>query len=126
MVDQIAGATHQQEKGSELIMAATERMKGLTAQVKGSAREQSKASGNIARSTETMAGMIRQIKRACDEQSKGSEQIVHAAEDIRGATAVNQDATGVLETAVADLQVQTGNLQQEMDAFRTMQKGTHC
>jgi methyl-accepting chemotaxis protein len=122
MVDQIAGATQQQEKASEQIMAASERMKGLTAQVKGSSREQSRASGNIARSTEAMAGMIRQIKIACDEQSKGSEQIVHAAEDIRGATAVNQDATRVLGTAVADLQEQTGNLQQEMDAFRTMRE----
>ena len=72
-----------------------------------------------------LAGVIRQIKRACDKQSKGSEQIVHAAEDIRGATAVNQDATRVLGVAVADLQEQTGNLQQEMDAFRTMKKGTH-
>jgi methyl-accepting chemotaxis protein len=122
MIDQIAGATHQQEKSSELILMETERMKGLTGQVKASTREQSKASGSIAHSTEAMAGMIRQIKRACDEQSKGSEQIVYAAEDIRSATAVNQDATGVLEAAVTDLQQQIGNLQQEMDTFRTMRE----
>jgi methyl-accepting chemotaxis protein len=109
-------------KASELILTETERMKGLTGQGKASTREQSRASGDIAHSTEAMAGMIRQIKRACDEQSKGSEQIVHAAENIHGATAVNQDATRVLGSAVADLQQQTGNLQQEMATFRTMQE----
>ena len=69
-------------------MAASERMKGLTAQVRSSTREQSQSSSAIARSTGKMSTMIDHIKRACDEQGHGSQLIVHAIENIRASTEV--------------------------------------
>ena len=115
---QVASATSQQEKGSNLIVTAAERMRNLAQQVKSSTREQSRASANIAGSTENMTGMVHQIQRACEEQTRGSSQIAKAAEGIRDATDVNRDATLALDAAVGDLQKQTDNLRREMSVFR--------
>jgi len=118
MVGQIAKATREQGQGGELIMSAVEKMKGLTAQVRLSTREQSKVGNFIAQSTENITGMIQQIKRACDEQSQGSEQIVIAVEDIQQSTLVNLDATRAMDEAVSNLFRQITVLRDEMARFK--------
>jgi methyl-accepting chemotaxis protein len=117
MIMQIANATQQQSKGSELIMTAVERMKVLTSQVRSSTREQSKVGTLIAGSTENITSMIRQIKRACDEQTRGSEQIVAAVEDIQKSTHENLDAAGTMENAVGGLSRQVDELKKEISGF---------
>jgi methyl-accepting chemotaxis protein len=117
MIMQIANATQQQSKGSELIMTAVERMKVLTSQVRSSTREQSKVGTLIAGSTENITSMIRQIKRACDEQNRGSEQIVTAVEDIQKSTHENLDAAGTMEKAVGGLSRQVNELKKEISGF---------
>jgi methyl-accepting chemotaxis protein len=117
MIMQIANATQQQSKGSELIMTAVERMKVLTSQVRSSTREQSKVGTLIAGSTENITSMIRQIKRACDEQTRGSEQIVSAVEDIQKSTHENLDAAGTMEKAVGGLSRQVNELKKEISGF---------
>jgi methyl-accepting chemotaxis protein len=118
MIGQIAKATREQGQGGELIMSAVEKMKGLTAQVRLSTREQSKVGNFIAQSTENITGMIQQIKRACDEQSQGSEQIVIAVEDIQQSTHVNLDATRAMDEAVSNLFRQISVLRDEMARFK--------
>ncbi len=117
MIMQIANATQQQSKGSELIMTAVERMKVLTSQVRSSTREQSKVGTLIAGSTENITSMIHQIKRACDEQTRGSEQIVSAVEDIQKSTHENLDAAGTMEKAVGGLSRQVNELKKEISGF---------
>ncbi len=114
MVGQIARATDEQGKGSELIWAAAERMTGLTCQVRSSTKEQSKVGAHIAESTENITDMIRQIKRACDEQTRGSDQILQSIEDIQQSTAVNLDATNVMNKAVRNISQQTELLKREI------------
>jgi methyl-accepting chemotaxis protein len=118
MVGQIGKATREQGKGSELIMTAVERMKGLTTQVRASTREQSKAGSLIARSTESISEMVQQIKRACDEQTKGSEQIVAAVDGIERTTEVNLETAKIMDDAVKGLTRQIDVLQKEMGSFR--------
>ena len=118
MVGQIAKATREQGHGSELIMVAVERMKGLTTQVRASTREQSKVGNFISRSTENITEMIQQIKRACDEQSRGSEQIVHAVEDIQQSTSINLESAGVMDDAIKRLTRQIDGLQKEVGNFK--------
>jgi methyl-accepting chemotaxis protein len=117
MVEQIVSATREQRHGSEQIMAAAERMKDLTLQVKTSTREQSKVGSLIANSTENITGMIQRIKYACDEQSRGSEQIVAAVENIQHSTRINLEATKIMNESAASLSGQVGILQNEMSAF---------
>ena len=118
MVGQIATGTREQGMGGELIMAAAEKMKELTAQVRISTREQSKVGNFIAKSTESITGMIQQIKRACDEQGRGSEHIVIAVEDIRNSTNSNLEATKVMNNAVMNLLRQIEIMQRETGFFR--------
>jgi methyl-accepting chemotaxis protein len=118
MVDQIAKATREQGQGSELIMAAVEKMKALAAQVRSSTREQSKVGSFIAKSTENITDMIQQIKRACDEQNRGSEQIVVAVEDIQQSTNINMQATSTMDEAVSGLFRQIEVLREEMSLFK--------
>ncbi len=118
MVEKIAHATREQGQGSELIMASVERMKDLTAQVKISTREQNNTGNFIAKSTENIISMIQQIKDACDEQRRGSEQIVVAIKDIQRSAKVNIDATGLLNQSVSSLTEQARALQDEMSTFK--------
>jgi len=117
MIMQIANATQQQSKGSELIMTAVERMKVLTSQVRSSTREQSKVGTLIATSTENITSMIGQIKRACDEQTRGSDQIVSAVEDIQKSTHEHLGAAGTMEKAVGGLSRQVDELKKEISGF---------
>lgn len=118
MVGQIAKATREQGQGSELIMTAVEKMKTLTTQVRSSTREQSNVGNFIAQSTENITDMIQQIKRACDEQNRGSEQIVVAVEDIQQSTHINLEATGAMDEAVSGLFRQIEILRNEMGMFK--------
>jgi methyl-accepting chemotaxis protein len=118
MVGQIATGTREQGMGGELIMAAVEKMKELTAQVRVSTREQSKVGNFIAKSTENITGMIQQIKRACDEQGRGSEHIIIAVEDIRHSTNINLEATKVMNNEVMSLFRHIEIMQRDMGFFR--------
>ena len=118
MVDQIVRATQEQQQGTELIITSAERMKQLTTQVRNSTQEQSKAGGTIARSTENITDMISHLKRASEEQSRGSEQILCAVEDIQSSTAVNMNATRIMNEATVNLTRQIEVLRKEMNAFR--------
>jgi methyl-accepting chemotaxis protein len=118
MVAQIATGTREQGMGGELIMAAVEKMKELTAQVRVSTREQSKVGNFIAKSTENITGMIQQIKRACDEQGRGSEHIIIAVEDIRHSTNINLEATKVMNNEVMSLFRHIEIMQRDMGFFR--------
>lgn len=119
MVVQIDSATREQELGSELIIASAETMKEITAQVKNAAHEQSKVGKFIATSTEEITGMIEQIRRACNEQSSGSEMIAASVENIQASSAINLEATKVMDESVSRLFEQIDALKREMQSFRT-------
>lgn len=118
MVSQIARATEEQSRGSDLIMTEVERMKGLTNEVRRSTKEQAKVGNFIAKSTENITAMINQIKDATDEQEHSSEQIVHAVKEIQKSTNINTEATRVLNEAVSSLSEQTELFQEEMKSFK--------
>jgi methyl-accepting chemotaxis protein len=118
MVDQIVRATQEQQQGSETIITSAERMKQLTMQVRNSTHEQSKVGMTIARSTENITGIIGQIKRGYQEQSRGSDQIAAAVEDIQSSSAVNVDATKVMNEATASLFRQIEVLREQMSVFK--------
>lgn len=123
MVDQIARATGEQRKGSELISVEVERMRGLTSQVKFSTHEQTKTGNVLAQSSADITEMVRQVKAVCDEQSRGSEQIVRAVQEIRDSAGINLDAARVMDEAVTAMLAQVDVLKSGMDAFREKGQG---
>lgn len=118
MIDQVAVATREQAKGSDQIMTAAERMKMLTAQVRSSTREQAKVGKFIAHSTENISDMIRHIKVACEEQTKGSSQIAEAVASISQSSELNLQATRVMDDSVITLSRQIGMIDEAMGNFR--------
>jgi methyl-accepting chemotaxis protein len=118
MVNQIANATKEQSQGSDQIISSTEMMRELTNQVRNSAREQSNVGNLIAVSTEKITGMIAQIRRACQEQSKGSEQISLSVEDINASAQLNLEATKVMSESANSLFAQINLLKKEMSMFK--------
>ena len=117
MVNQIAKATSEQGKGSDMIMTAVERMKGLTSEVRRSTREQARVGNFIAQATENITGMIQQSKQSTDEQRRGSQQIVNAVKEIQQSTQSTMDATIVLGEVVTGLAKQTDVFQEEMGKY---------
>lgn len=118
MVKQIANATNEQSKGSELIRESAEVMKSLTGEVNISIREQATVSNVIATNTEMITTMIRQIKQATSEQSSSSNQIVQSMATIQHSTHSNATSTKELNDVSANLSLQVTLLQEEMANFR--------
>lgn len=118
MVGQIDSASREQAQGSDLIIAAAEKMKDITAQVRNAAHEQSSVGKFIASSTEAITGMIEQIRRACNEQARGSEMIAVSVENIQSSSAINLEATKVMDASVVRLFEQIDNLKKEVQSFR--------
>ena len=118
MVQQIARATSEQGKGSELIMEAVENMRSLTREVTIATREQATVSNFIAGITEQTTNMIIQIKNATDEQRRGSNQIVQSMSAIQDSAGSNANSTKVLDNVISKLSLQVALLQEEMANFR--------
>jgi methyl-accepting chemotaxis protein len=117
MVDQIARATDEQGKGSELIMESAEVMKSLTREVNLATREQANVSNFIAKTTEQITSMVRQIKKATDEQGLSSNQIVQSICAIQDSAQSNETSTNVLDDVTVNLSQQVEVLQGEMSKF---------
>lgn len=118
MVTQIANATREQALGSSQIISATDEMKQLTDQVRNATREQSNVGNFIAASTENISGMISQVKRASEEQSRGSEQISLAVGDIQSSAQINLEATRMMNDSVTNIFTQINVLKKEMSSFK--------
>ena len=118
MVKQIANATNEQSRGSELIRDSAEIMKTLTGEVNISIREQATVSNFIAANTEQITDMIRQIKQATNEQSSSSNQIVQSMDAIQASAHSNSTSTKALNDVIANLSQQVKSLQEEMANFR--------
>ena len=118
MVKQIANATSEQSKGSELIRESVEIMKSLTSEVNFSIREQATVSNFIAKNTEQTTNMIRQIKQATNEQSSSSNQIVQSMGAIQDSAHSNATSTKALNDVIENLSLQVKSLQEEMANFR--------
>jgi methyl-accepting chemotaxis protein len=118
MVLQIRSATREQERGGELVVATVERMKEMNTQVRNSASEHNTASADIARATENVTAMIEKIKEACVEQSRCGGKIAGAMANISCSADGNLHSTARLNDAVAGLGSQVEVLQREMAGFK--------
>lgn len=118
MVGQIARATSEQGKGSELIMASAEKMRSLTREVNLATREQAEVSNVIARIAEQNTGMIRLIKEATVEQSQNSNQIVQSMCTIQDSAKSNAASAKALDDVISKLSLQVSLLKEEMAIFR--------
>lgn len=81
MVEQIAQATVEQSKGSQMVKKAVEKMTESLRQIAKGTQEQKTGSKQIIENTERLREMINHVSRAMQEQAKGSGQIAKAIEE---------------------------------------------
>jgi methyl-accepting chemotaxis protein len=118
MVEQIVRATSEQGRGNELILESAEKIKMLTREVSLATREQANVSNFIAKTAEQNTGMIRIIKTATVEQSQNSTQIIQSMCTIQDSAQSNAASTKVLDEVILKLSRQVDLLQEEMGKFR--------
>lgn len=118
MVHQIAMATDEQSRSSVMIINAAERMKSLTLQVRVASQEQNQFGQIISQSTARVMNMIEAVGKECSLQRKESEIISHAMEAIRSTNSANLNSSSVMNEAVATLSEQVEALQTEIRRFK--------
>jgi methyl-accepting chemotaxis protein len=118
MVEQIASATREQSRGSDLIIQAVDRMKTLTSQVQQATSEQSNVGSSISAHTDKVATMIAHIRTDCTAQRQEGERLVKSVEELRAANISNVATSEVMGQAVVTLTHQIEVLQQEISVFK--------
>jgi methyl-accepting chemotaxis protein len=122
MVDQTATAMVEQEKGSQAIRSAAEKMWEMTTHVKNSTREQSNAAKTIARSTENIDEQVQMIMAACEQQGRQGEEVDHAVAQIRDSAKDNLEFVQLLNQIVRGMSGQVKILQREMTMFKGLKE----
>jgi len=118
MTNTIAETTSQLRQGSELINGEVGKVREVSAQVMRSMREQAIAGEQIGRLTLHVSETTARIQEACQDQTKGGQRIQQAVESIKlSANSVLQE-TRVVDGAVKKLGENTKGLQQEMSGFK--------
>jgi len=117
MIEQIATATREQSRGGEMITQAVERMKLLTGQMKQATREQSTVGSTITAHVDKVSVMISQIRAGCSQQRQDGARIVASVETLRTTNQNNVATSDIMEQAVVTLTQQVETLQQEIAAF---------
>jgi methyl-accepting chemotaxis protein len=117
MTTAIADSTDQQRKGSETIQAEADKVRTFSAQVMLSMREQANVGNLMRRMAQQVTDMSAQIRQACVEQNLGSQRIGKSVERIRQSAADVSQETLVVDRGAAKLGKQTELLRQEISNF---------
>jgi len=114
----IAQNTDQQRKGSESIQVEANKVRLFSADVMRSMTEQANAGDLIGKMSLKVSDMSEQIRKACIEQAHGSRRIGKSVERIRQSSAEVLKETQVVDSGVVKLGKQTELLSQEVSNFK--------
>jgi len=118
MTSTIAATTGELQKGGELILGRVSIVREVSSQVMRSMREQSKAGEQISRVTLHVSGTAARIQEVCEDQTKDSKRIQQAVESIKLSADSVLAETCVVDGAVSMLGNNIKSLQQEMSSFK--------
>jgi len=118
MTSTIAATTSQLREGSELINGEVGKVREVSSQVMRSMREQAIAGDQIGRMTLHVSETTARIQEACEDQTKGGDRIRQAVESIKVSADSVLEETRVVDGAVSKLGDNTKSLQQETSNFK--------
>jgi methyl-accepting chemotaxis protein len=78
-VQQIAAATSEQARGSELIIKSAEKMRVITQHVERSSQEQARGGKQVTQAIESISAMVNQINLAQRERAAEADQLAATA-----------------------------------------------
>ena len=114
----IADNTDQQRKGSEAIQEEADKVRLFSAQVMKSMKEQTNIGNQLRSMVQQVSEMSEQIKQAGMEQTNGSKQIEKSVERIQQSAAAVHQGTKVLDSGVAKLGNQAEMLYHKISSFK--------
>ena len=118
MSNAIAETTHQQRQGSELIHTEVVKLREFAYVVMRSMKEQTKASEQISYMSQHVLESASRIQQACVDQTQGSLRIQKAVESIRHSASSVQAEIRVVDNGVSNLEANAHSLQLEMANFK--------
>jgi len=118
LLEQIASAVNQQSSGNRQLAESAEAMRDIAAHGKQSTGEQSRGVRQITQSTEQIRSMITRIDDATKELSQRSRQVVEAVSSVHKVAEGNAGRTAELDQVVEILDRLTGELKNEVGAFK--------
>lgn len=118
MANSIADTTRQQRKGSELIHTEVGRVREFSSMVMRSMKEQATVGESISRMTLHVSESSGRIREACVDQTNGSLRIQTVVESIQRSTSTVRQETRVVDNGVSKLGANTESLQKEMANFK--------
>ena len=118
MTTTIAETTGQLREGSERINGEVGKVREVSSQVMRSMKEQSIAGEQIGRLTLHVSETTARIQEACEGQTKGGKRINQAVESIKVSAKSVLEETRVVDGAVSRLGGNTKSLQEEMSSFK--------
>ena len=83
MIQNIAGATVEQARGSKEVTNAISRIAETVQQIALATQEQAKGAEHIMQSAERIKVITQQVERSAEEQKRGGRQVTQAIENIR-------------------------------------------
>ena len=118
MTTTIAETTGQLREGSELINEEVVKVRDVSSQVMRSMKEQATASEQIGRLTLQVSESTARIQEACEDQTEGGKRIRQAVESIKLSADSVLEETRVVDGAVSKLGANNESLHQEMSSFK--------
>jgi methyl-accepting chemotaxis protein len=107
---EIATATQEQARGSQLILKAAERMNNLALQVKNATKEQSVGSEQIRQAVEEMEKLTISVTAAVEQQRKCSSEMLKIVEQAEQFNGENLEPLNQLKELAGNLKEQVGKL----------------
>jgi methyl-accepting chemotaxis protein len=118
MATAIANSTDQQREGSGAIQMEADKVRMFSAQVMNSMQEQANVGEMIRQMAQEVSDMSSEIRQVCEDQNLGSQRIVKSVERIRQSAADVRQETQVIDNEVVKLGKQSELLQKEMSNFK--------
>ena len=118
MANNIADTTRQQRKGSDLIHNEVGRVREFSSMVMRFMREQTMVGESISRMTLHVSESSGRIREACVDQTNGSLKIQQVVESIQRSTTTVLQETRVVDNGVSKLGANADSLQREMGNFK--------
>jgi methyl-accepting chemotaxis protein len=116
-VRSVAAAAQQQARSSELITQSAVRMRDITQSVDASCHAEAKAAEDVSRALERISKMVESLNVAHRQQTRSADDVRDAVENIRRVAEGHQEAMATLQHAIQTLTAQAQALQTEVERF---------
>jgi methyl-accepting chemotaxis protein len=117
-VEQIRGATAEQDSGNQVVYRSAATMREVAHQVRGTTEEQARGSGRIRESVEEVRDAVEQINNSLQEQSAACRTVVDFLEEVYARTRLNTQSTSRMDDATKGLLRQSKELREDLQRFQ--------